>query len=255
MSLLKGVRVIDLTRNIAGPYCTMMLGYMGAEVIKVEEPRRGDELRSLFRYPGRGEHDEDYFYAFNRNKKSLAINLKSDEGREVLHKLAKESDVFVENLSPGAVARLGCDYETLKEINPQLIYCSISGYGKPLGEEIDPRKAAAERAYDLIVEASTGLMYGAGAEDEPPQRAAVPLGDLSASLMSAFSIVSALFSRTQTGKGTYIDISMYDSLLSLQANTAAEIFATGQSPRRWGNQVAHRVPQNIYETGPWAWST
>jgi CoA:oxalate CoA-transferase len=235
---LEGVRVIDLTRNLAGPFCTMMLADMGAEVIKVETPDKGDELRSLFAFPGRAPDTQDYFGMYNRNKRSLAIDLKSPEGKEVFRALIRKSDIFVQNLGPGAVDRLGFDWESIKAENPKMVYVCISGFG--LGDT--------RRAYDGVAQAASGMMDMTGQPDGPPALCGTAIGDVEAALFSAFSAVSALRMAERTGQGAQIDVSMVDCLLAIQSGVAAEYLAIGQGGSRLGAQSPHRVPHNIYQT-------
>jgi formyl-CoA transferase len=235
---LEGVRVIDLTRNLAGPFCTMMLGDMGAEVIKIETPGHGDELRTLFRFPGRAADTEDYFGMYNRNKRSLAIDLKSDEGQEIMWALIRESDVFVQNLGPGAVQRLGFSWDAVRGVNERMVYVNISGFGQG-----DTR-----RAYDGVVQAASGMMDMTGQPDGPPALCGTAIGDLEAALFSAFATVSALRLAEQTGQGAEIDVAMMDCLLAVQSGVAAEYLAIGKGGSRLGAQSPHRVPHNIYQT-------
>lgn len=234
---LAGIRVVDLTRNLSGPYCTMMLGDMGAEVIKVESPA-GDELRQLYQFPGRAETSEDFFGMFNRNKRSLVLDLKSADGKDVLTALLRKSDIFIQNLAPGAIGRLGFDYDAVHDLNPAIVYVNISGFGSA-----DPR-----RAYDGVVQAASGVMDQTGYPDGSPALCGVQVGDLSAALFAAFSTVSALFSARATGQGTRIDVPMVDCLLALQSGVAAEYLATGAYRSRLGCQTPHRVPYNIFPT-------
>ncbi len=238
---LTGVRVLDLSRNIAGPFASMILADLGAEVIKLEHPASGDELRSLFVYSGRSEDDQDYFEMFNRNKKSLAVDLKHHLGQKILRDLIRVSDVFVENLSPGAVDRLGFGQAAVRKLNPSLIYCSLSGFGKD-------GFAPALPAYDGVVQAASGLMALTGQADGAPSRTGAPLGDIAAALFATISICSSLVARFSDRSGEYVDISMFDSLISIQGAAAAEYFATGTLRSRMGNEVLHRVPQNVYQT-------
>jgi crotonobetainyl-CoA:carnitine CoA-transferase CaiB-like acyl-CoA transferase len=235
---MEGVRVVDLTRNLAGPFCTMMLGDMGAEVIKVETPNGGDELRTLFQFPGRAADTEDYFGMYNRNKRSLALDLKSDEGKEILWALIRKSDVFVQNLGPGAVERLGFGWEAVRTVNERMVYVNISGFGHG-----DTR-----RAYDGVVQAASGMMDMTGQPDGPPALCGTAIGDLEAALFSAFATVSALRTAERTGQGTEIDVAMMDCLLAVQSGVAAEYLAMGQGGSRLGAQSPHRVPHNIYES-------
>jgi crotonobetainyl-CoA:carnitine CoA-transferase CaiB-like acyl-CoA transferase len=234
---LAGIRVIDLTRNLSGPYSTMMLGDMGAEVIKVESPA-GDELRQLYQFPGRAAASEDFFAMFNRNKRSVVLDLKSAQGQVALRELLRDSQVFIQNLAPGAVGRLGFGYDAVRDINPAIVYVNISGFGSA-----DPR-----RAYDGVAQAASGVMDQTGYMDGPPTLCGVQVGDLSAALFAAFSTVSALFLARATGQGTQIDVAMLDCLLALQTGVAAEYLATGTYSSRLGCETPHRVPYNIFPT-------
>jgi formyl-CoA transferase len=234
---LEGIRVIDVTRNLAGPFCTMMLGDMGAEVIKVETPTGGDELRTLFRFPGRAADTEDYFGMYNRNKRSLAIDLKSPEGKEIMWALIRKSDVFVQNLGPGAVERLGFGWEAVRAVNERMVFVNISGFGRG-----DTR-----RAYDGVAQAASGMMDMTGQPDGPPALCGTAIGDVEAALFSAFATVSALRTAERTGHGTEIDVAMMDCLLAIQSGVAAEYLAIGQGGSRLGAQSPHRVPHNIYQ--------
>lgn len=239
---LSGVRVLDLTRNISGPFCTMMLGDMGAEVIKVESPNGGDELRSLFRFPGRSAEDEDYFYMFNRNKRSIVVDLKQDAGRSIFKKLLFVSDVFVENLGPGVVDRLGFSWSDVKGVNPGIVYAAISGYGKPLDGS-----GRRDKAYDGVVQAASGVMAANKGDDGRPRRISMPLGDMITGMYAAFGVVASLRGSQEDGVGEYLDVAMHDSLISLQGPAAIETLLSGRTPSL-GNEVSHRVPQNVYET-------
>jgi len=240
---LEGIRVVDLTRNLAGPFCTMMLGDMGAEVIKVETVGGGDELRKLFRFPGRAADTEDYFGLYNRNKRSLSIDLKTERGKEVLWELIRKSDAFVQNLAPGAVDRLGFSWDAVSKANERMVYVNISGFG--LG---DPR-----RAYDGVAQAGSGVMDMTGHPDGPPALAGVAIGDLEAALFSAYATVSALMLAQRTGRGAQIDVAMMDCLLAVQSGVAAEYLATNQGGVRLGAESPHRVPHNIYLTADDRW--
>jgi crotonobetainyl-CoA:carnitine CoA-transferase CaiB-like acyl-CoA transferase len=214
----------------------MMLGDMGAEVIKVETPNRGDELRTLFQFPGRAANTEDYFGMYNRNKRSLAVDLKSDEGREILWALIRKSDVFVQNLGPGAVDRLGFGWDAVHSANERMVYVNISGYGH----------GDSRRAYDGVVQAASGMMDMTGQPDGPPALCGTAIGDLEAALFSAFATLSALRRAERTGQGTEVDVAMMDCLLAVQSGVAAEYLAIGQGGSRLGAQSPHRVPHNIY---------
>lgn len=216
----------------------MMLGDMGAEVIKVESPNGGDELRNLFKFPGRAADTEDYFGMYNRNKRSLAVDLKSPGGKEILWALIRKSDIFVQNLGPGAVDRLGFDWESIQAANEKMVYVNISGFG--LGDS--------RRAYDGVAQAASGMMDMTGQPDGPPALCGTAIGDVEAALFSAFAAVSALRLAERTGKGTQIDVAMTDCLLAIQSGVAAEYLAIGQGGSRLGAESPHRVPHNIYAT-------
>jgi len=235
---LEGITVLDFTRTLAGPYCTMILGDLGAEIIKVEQMGTGDETRTLLRYKGREEHN-DYFYNFNRNKKSITLNYKHPEGKAIALDLASRSDVMVENSAPGALKRAGLGYEDIKAINPRIIYCSISGFGQT-GPWRD------RRAYDAIIQAQSGLMNSTGHPDGPPTRCSTALADLNASIHAVFCIMAALRVQERQGIGQYIDISMLDCLVALQSPEAAEYLAVGSIAGRMGNETSYRAPQNAF---------
>jgi len=238
---LAGIKVLDLTRVIAGPYCTMMLADMGADVVKLEEPLKGDELRWVGRYRGRGPHDEDYFNASNRSKRSIGLNLKNPEDNRVALDLAGVADIVVENFSPGVAARLGLGWESLSAGNPGLIYCSISGFG-----QTGPYRS--RLALDPIIQAVSGVMSVTGNADEPPMQIGAPLSDVVAGMFGAYSIVAALNGRTMTGKGRYIDISMQDAMLAVLGPRMGEALQAGLNPQRHGNENPMRVPANSYKT-------
>jgi formyl-CoA transferase/CoA:oxalate CoA-transferase len=238
---LHGVRVVDLTRVIAGPYCTLMLADMGAEVAKLEEPLHGDELRWLGRYRGRGPDDEDYFYASNRNKLSVALNLKDPEERGIAQSLAEAADVVVENFTPGVAAKLGMGWEELHALNPKLVYCSISGFGQtgPYRHRL---------ALDPIIQAVSGVMSVTGSPEGPPMQVGAPLGDVISGMFGAFAIVSGLLEARASGKGRHIDISMQDAMLSVLGPRMGEALQAGFDPGRFGNENPMRVPANAYQT-------
>lgn len=239
---LQGVRVLDFSHVLSGPYCTMLLGDLGAEVIKIERPGVGDENRRMRSYAGRKAGDEDYFYPMNRNKKSVELNLKDEADLERARRLAKTADVVVENFTPGTMRKLGLDYESLSALNDRLIYCSISGYGQS-GPYRD------RRAYDSIVQAVAGVMSITGEPDGPPARSGLMFADLTGALYSFSSILASLYARERTGKGNYIDLSMSDALLSLYSTNAAEYMAVGKVPHRAGSENPGRSPTGSYQCG------
>jgi crotonobetainyl-CoA:carnitine CoA-transferase CaiB-like acyl-CoA transferase len=238
--LLSDVRILDFSSVIAGPYCTMLLGDLGADVVKVEAPGEGDDTRRLVRFPGRGPDDEDYFYAFNRNKRSIELDLRNDAGVRVARQLASVADVIVENFRPGVAERLGIGRFDLQAINPRLVYCSISGYGQT-------GPAAQRPGFDSVLQAFSGLMEATGPSNGGPLRVGSSLGDLSASVYAALGIVSALHARQRDGVGRWVDASLFESLLALMQQHMPAYFASGQLPDRQGNANRNRVPSNTYE--------
>jgi len=235
---LSGIRVVDLTRILAGPFCTMMLADMGAEVIKVETPGVGDPLRQQGAIKSGLSW---YFAAFNRNKRSLALNLRSEEGKAVLARLIAESDVLVENYRPGVLAEMGFDEARLKALKPDLVYCNISGFGTTGPYRDRP-------SFDFIAQAMSGFMSVTGTADGPPLRAGPPIADLIAGLQGALGICSALVKRGRTGQGETVGASLNNGLISLLAFLAANHFATGQEPARTGNDHAIVAPYGMFRT-------
>ena len=231
------MRVLDLTRVLAGPFCAMILGDMGAEVIKIEEPGKGDDTRSWPPFLG-GE--ATYFLSVNRNKESLTLNLKAPEGRELLKRLVKKSDVVLENFRTGTMERLGLGYATLRKVNPKLVYCAISGFGES-GPE------ASRAGYDLIVQAESGLMDITGFEDGPPVKVGTSIADLVAGMSAAHGITLALLARTRTKKGQKVEISMLDAMAALLTYQAGIYFGTGAKPSRRGNKHPSIVPYEVFK--------
>ena len=233
MAPLDGIRIIDLSRVVSGPFCTMNLADMGADVVKIEEPGRGDESRA-FGPPFLGG-ESPYFLSVNRNKRSCTINLKSDAGRAILWRLLDNADVVIQNFRPGAMARLGLDYEAVAARHPRLIYCSISGFGDSGPDAVRP-------GYDLVVQGESGLMDLTGQADGPPTRIGTSIADLTAGVMAAQGITLALYARHTTGRGQHVKIAMLDAMASLLSYNAGNYFATGQSPTRRGNDHPSVVP-------------
>ena len=230
MSALSDVRVLELTHVMAGPFCGQVLADMGADVIKVEPPGGDSTRRSLgFRMGG---EDTAAFLAVNRNKRSLTLDLKQAEHVAAFHRLAESADVVLENNRPGVTARLGVDYETLREVNPRLVYASISGFGQTGPYSQRP-------GYDLIAQGLSGVMSVTGEPDGNPVKAGIPIGDLSAGLFCAVAILSALHARERTGRGQYIDTSLFEGALALSIWETAELWATGRVPDKLGS--AHRL--------------
>jgi CoA:oxalate CoA-transferase len=235
---LSGIRVVDLTRILAGPFCTLMMADMGAEVIKVETPGQGDPLRQ------QGVIRDGlswYFAAFNRNKRSLSLNLRSEEGRAVLARLIARSDVLVENFRPGVMAQMGFDEARLRALKPDLVYCNISGFGTTGPYRDRP-------SFDFIAQAMSGLMAVTGTADGPPLRAGPPLADLVAGLQGALGISAALFRRGHTGQGETVGASLNNGLISLLGFLAANHLATGDEPARTGNDHAIVAPYGMFRT-------
>jgi crotonobetainyl-CoA:carnitine CoA-transferase CaiB-like acyl-CoA transferase len=237
---LAGVRVIDFTQVVAGPYCTMMLADMGAEIVKIERAGHGDDLRRTVPYKGREGH-QDYFNALNRSKKSIALNLKDAKHRAAALKLIERADVVVENFSPGAVDRLGVGWEAAHPLNPKLVYCSLSGFG-----QTGPYRS--RLALDPIIQAVSGVMSVTGLPDGDPTMVGAPLADVIAGMFAAYSIVNALRLVTKDGGGQYIDLSMQDALLATLGTRMGETLQAGIVPTRLGNQNPLRVPANTYRT-------
>jgi crotonobetainyl-CoA:carnitine CoA-transferase CaiB-like acyl-CoA transferase len=235
-SPLDDVTVLDLTRVLSGPYCTMILADMGARVIKIEQPGRGDDTRGWG--PPFIEGESAYFLSINRNKESVTLDFKTPEGRAVLDRLIAKSDVLVENFRPGTLTRLGLDYASLAETHPRLVYCSISGFG-----QTGPRRP--EAGYDAVIQAEGGLMSITGAPDGPPYRLGVAIGDIVTGMFAAQGVLLALFARERSGRGQLVDVAMLDSVAALLTYQAGIYFATGSAPRRIGNRHPTIVP---YET-------
>jgi formyl-CoA transferase len=224
------LRVIDLTQAMAAPYCTMNLADMGADVIKIEPPGAGEPTRQLGAVHRNGHSAT--FMTMNRGKRDLAVDLKHPEGVEIVKRLARTADVFVQNYRPGVVERLGLGYEALAAVNPRLVYCAISGFG-------GTGPYAARGGYDLVAQGMSGIISVTGEEDGPPAKAGVPLSDLAAGLFGAYGILCALEHRERTGEGQLVDTSLLEAALALTVCEAAEYWATGLPPRPLGS--AHRL--------------
>jgi crotonobetainyl-CoA:carnitine CoA-transferase CaiB-like acyl-CoA transferase len=236
MAPLDGITVLDLTRVLSGPYCTMLLADMGARVIKIEQPGKGDDTRQWG--PPFLEGESAYFLSINRNKESLTLDFKKPEGRAILDRLLATSDILIENFRPGTVAKLGLDYASVAAAHPRLVYCSISGFG-----QTGPRRN--EPGYDAVMQAEGGLMSITGAANGPPYRLGVAIADIVTGMFAAQGIAFALFARERTGRGQFVDIAMLDSVTALLSYQAAIYFATGSAPGRMGNRHPTIVP---YET-------
>ena len=234
---LSGIKVIDLTRVLSGPFCTMLLADMGAEVIKIEPPK-GDNVRNQ----GDMVHGySSYFAQFNRNKKSVILDLYVESEKDILKSLLSDADVVVENFKAGVFDKMGFDYDTLKSINPKLISASVNGFGSK-GEMSD------RPAFDFIAQALSGFMSLNGTEESGPMRAAMPISDLVAGLYCAFGIVCALQSRNKTGKGQKVEASLTSGLISMMAYLSSESFVTGKAPNKSGNNHPILAPYGIFKT-------
>ena len=238
MRPLEGLRVVDLTRVLSGPYCTMQLGDLGAEVIKVERPGEGDDTRS-FAPPFQGDQAA-YFLSVNRNKKSITLDMKSEAGKEVLWRLINVSDVLVENFRPGAMDRLGLGYAAVKARRPSMVYCSISGFGDTGVHKDRP-------GYDVIVQGEAGVMDVTGPRDGAPHKVGVAVADLVSGLNASQGILAALLTCKSTGLGQHVRISMYEAVAALLTFNASIFYATGNSPRRRGNEHPTIVPYETFE--------
>jgi formyl-CoA transferase len=240
---LQGLRVLDLTRILAGPYCTMQLGDLGADIIKVEQPVAGDGTRQWGPpWAGEGEgRQAAYFLGVNRNKRSITLNLRHDKGVSILRQLAAKADVLIENFKVGTVARLNIDYDSLKRDNPALVYCSITGYGQT--------GPYAERpGYDFVIQAQGGIMSITGPVEGPPYKVGVAIADIVAGLHAAVAILAALSHRDKTGEGQYIDVALLDTQIAWLANVASNYLVSDQPTRRYGNAHPNIVPYEIFET-------
>jgi len=232
MAPLDGLRVIDLTRVVAGPYCTMMLGDMGAEVLKIEEPKHGDDSRAWAPFI---EGTGSFFLALNRSKKSVALDLKSSDGADALRRLIETADVLIENFRPGSLAELGFDYQMTAKLNPRLIYCSISGYGQT-------GPAAPLPGYDAVIQGEAGIMDMTGFPDSSPTRVGVAITDYLAGLYAVQGILLALTDRQTSGLGQHVDISLFESMLSVMRLPMSVLLATGNDPTRVGNDHLNIAP-------------
>jgi len=235
---LAGLRVIDLTRVLAGPYCTMTLGDLGAEVIKVENPSGGDDTRS-FAPPYQGDQSA-YFLSVNRNKKSVTLNLKDAAAKEVLWQLIDTADVIVENFRPGAAKRLGFGYEEVSIRRPEIIYASISGFG-------DSGPDATRPGYDLIIQGESAMMNITGGPDTPPYKMGTSIADLVSGMTLVQGILAALYSRRDSGRGQHVKVSMLEALSCLLTYHAGNYFATGKSYERAGNAHPSIVPYETFQ--------
>lgn len=235
---LEGIRVLDLSQIMAGPYCTMVLGDLGAEIIKIEKIDGGDDSRQMGPFIN-GE--STCFFQINRNKKSVVLNLKRDEGREIFYKLAEKADVIVENFRPGVTKKLGVDYETIRSINPSIIYCSISGYGQT-------GPYAHKGGFDLVAQGMTGIMSMTGEPGGRPLKSGIAIYDIGAGITSAYSILAAYIHRMKTGQGQHIDVSVAEIGLPWFIWEAAAYFANGTIPTATGSRHRALAPYQALKT-------
>ncbi|KAG2173972.1 hypothetical protein INT44_000086, partial [Umbelopsis vinacea] len=245
---LQGIRVLDLTRVLAGPYCTMLLGDLGADVIKVENPKSGDDTRAWGPPWATNEDPSDthnpesaYFLCVNRNKKSVTVNLKAESGKQIIHDLVKHCDVLVENYLPGKLEKMGLGYEELKKINPKLIYASITGYGQD-------GPYANRPGYDVMIEAEAGLMHITGERDGRPVKVGVAITDLTTGLYAHGAIMASIIRRATTGLGQHIDCSLLDCQVASLANIASNYLVGDQEAQRMGTSHPSIVPYQVMPT-------
>lgn len=243
MRAYEGLKIVDFTQVLAGPISTQMFSLLGADVVKIEAPIKGDQLRTTLTDAEMvAKRLSPAFLTVNLGKKSLAIDLKSEKGREIAYRLIEDADVVVENFRPGVAKRLGIDYETLKQKKPELVYCSISGYG-----QVGPRSG--DKAYDSAIQAASGLFTLNGHEETGPTRIGIMVIDMFTGSNAAFAISSALYRREKTGKGQYIDVAMYDSALLIAASQMADFMVRGNIPPLIGNESPTRQPTaGVFET-------
>ncbi|WP_203074291.1 CaiB/BaiF CoA transferase family protein [Falsiroseomonas ponticola] len=238
---LRGLRVLDLTRVLAGPTCTQMLGDMGAEVIKIERPESGDDTRGFAPPVWPGTEESAYFLGVNRNKKSLTLDIAKEEGQAIIHQLLETCDILVENFKVGALAKYGLGYDQLKLKYPGLIYCSITGFGQT-------GPYAPRPGYDALIQGMGGVMSLTGEPEGLPQKVGVPVADLFAGLYGCIGILAALRHRERTGQGQQIDIGMLDTSVAWLANQGMNYLATGENPPRLGNQHPNIAPYQVFPT-------
>jgi crotonobetainyl-CoA:carnitine CoA-transferase CaiB-like acyl-CoA transferase len=238
---LEGLVVLDLTRVYAGPYCSMVLADMGADVIKIERPGVGDDVRHIppWFQGTPGLENSGYFFFINRNKKSITLNIQHPKGQEMLKEMAKQADVLVENYSPRVMRGLGLGYDVLSQINPRLIYCSICGYGHTGPDSKRP-------AYDIIAQCTGGFAAITGHPDGPPTRAGTSLGDVNAGIHAAFGIMCAAYAREKTGEGQWVDISQQDCIFAILESAVITYTLTGVNPGRLGSRHPNVSPYDIF---------
>ena len=235
---LNGLRVLDLTQHLAGPYCAMLLADQGADVIRIEKPEKGDDARQMPPFVG-GESAP--FMLWNRNKRSVVLDLKTIEGKALLERLAQSADVLIENFRPGTMERLGLGYAELAARNPRLVYCAISGFGQS-------GPYSRRGGFDLMIQAMSGLMSVNGEPDGAPLRLPIAISDVAGGLMGAVGILSALVAREKSGRGQAVDVSLYDSAIALGVYEAAYFFATGKNPPRLGQAHRGSSPYQVFRS-------
>lgn len=235
---LAGLKVIDASRVLAGPLSAQCLGDMGADVIKIEHPERGDDTRDWG--VEIAERDTTYFYSMNRNKRSIGLNFEDPDDLDIVMQLVEYADVFIQNFKYGGAEKLGIGYEKLLKVNPRLIYCSISGYDRHSSEKERP-------GYDIVLQGEAGLMGMNGDVGQPPLKFGVAVVDLFTGLLSAQAILAALYERNRTGHGSHVEMSLYNSAVQLTAYYGLEALAVGSDPQKWGNNHPSIVPYGVYE--------
>ena len=249
MGALQGIRVLDLSRVLAGPWCGQILADLGAEVIKIERPHVGDDTRMwgppwMLDQQGKATRESGYYQCANRNKYSVAVDIASDEGQALIHEIAMTADVVIENYKAGSLAKYGLDYATLSALNPNLVYCSITGFGQD-----GPR--AAEPGYDFIIQGMSGLMSITGESDDVAgggaQKVGVAVVDIQTGLYSTIAIQAALLARQHTGRGQYIDMSLLDVQVAALANQGMNYLTSGNAPKRMGNKHPNIVPYQTFK--------
>ena len=243
--ILKGVKVLDLSRVLAGPWCSQMLADLGADVIKIERPGKGDDTHG-WGPPYIADRDGNafesaYFLSTNRGKKSLAIDISSDEGQKIIRSLATKADIVIENFKVGGLKKYALDYDSLKALNPKLIYCSITGFGQDGPDAQSP-------GYDFMIQALGGLMHITGQPDGQPVKVGVAVADIMTGMYASVAILAALNHQQKTGEGQYIDLSLLDCQVAMLANQASNFLASGVSPQRLGNTHPNIVPYQVFQT-------
>lgn len=235
---LNGIRVLDLTRVLSGPYCTLTLGDLGAEIIKIEEPTRGDDVRGMQISKTHGI--STYFMGLNRNKKSVGLDIRIPEGRQVILDLARKSDVIIENFRAGVMERNHLGYDVIREANPEIIYCAISGYGREGPDKDRP-------GYDPVVQAESGLMSMTGEPDRDPMRTGISFIDIITGLFAGQATLAALYEREQSGKGQFVEVPLFDSAVNMLSQTASAYLIDGEVMKRVGNSSEAAMPVGAYK--------